>query len=81
MRRNILERPYNGKSDPFAIESVDSMLREAAVSAASIARDNATNGQWGSICIQVWNEKRQMIVVATVTVDVERVQCEQHDPT
>ena len=45
------------------------MLVEAAETAASIARDNARRGEWGSICIEVVDETGKKVAVATASLE------------
>ena len=57
-------------------DDVQRMACEAAVTACSIARDNAAKNLTGSVCVEVADESGVLIAVATIMVDVNLIRPE-----
>jgi hypothetical protein len=54
-------------------EDLDHMACEAAVTACSIARDNAAKRRHGSVCVEVANQSGELVAVATAMVDLNLI--------
>jgi hypothetical protein len=70
---NIREGDYTHVDDEgHECQSIEDMEREAAVTAASIARDHAARGTFIPVCVEVTQEPGRVLLIAKVDLEVER---------